>query len=382
MERFRAKRAAANAVGYPETACTNRSHTGLTARANDYRTPMPLVLIVPGLLALGRERLAASRSLAVLAGYAQAPRREPRGIAAAMLAALGIAGDTPIAPLAMLGAGADPGDDYILRADPVQLAADRDTVVLVQGIEDLSDADAHALVGTLNAHFAQDDLRFEAPRPDAWFARRAQAADIVTTPLDAALRRSLLASLPRGGDAGRWKRWQNEIEMLLHAHAVNSARESRGEPAASGLWFSDGGRLRDVGALPRTSVTAAPGRVADVARGIAVRGGGCAVTLRAGDGLGEALARAGAVAAGEPGRGAVAALAVLPAPADDAALLEERWLAPALERLARRDIDRLHLIADGNGVAATWTAQPPGLRQRIAARIARPRFEVPRDVAA
>src|SRR2546423_1335456 len=211
----------------------------------DYRTAMQLTLVVPGLIAIAHERLVASRSLSTFAHWASAPCIERRGIAAALLTALGVDHDMPVAPLALLGAGGNPGDDYILCADPVRLAAERNTVVLAQRIHDLSVSETNALAQTLNRHFAEDDLRFEAIRPDAWFARRKQAAEIDTTPLEVALGRGLLAHLPRGPAAAQWKRWGNEIEMLLHEHPANSAREAAGEPVVSAIWFSGGGRLAD-----------------------------------------------------------------------------------------------------------------------------------------
>ena len=337
---------------------------------------MQLILTVPGLLALPDEALAATRSLRALAAYSDAPRFEPRGIAAALFASLGVAGDAPVAPLALLGTGSDPGDDYILRADPVHLAADRDTVLLVHAIDDLSDAAAGALVRMLDRHFAGDDLRFEAVRPDAWFARRRDAADIVTTPLDVALRKPLLPHLPRGGDAGRWKRWLNEIEMLLHEHDVNRAREASGAATASGIWFSGGGRLEDVPTLPATVAVAAPGRLGDLARGIARQSRGRVAEIRAGETARQALERAVAPAARGEAR-APFVLAVAPH-REDAAALDGDWLAPALDLLARRAIDALHLVGDGNGAAATWSARAPGLLRRISSRVAPRRFQVPR----
>jgi len=337
---------------------------------------MQLVLIVPGLLATPAEALEARRPLRALAAYSDAPRCEPRGIAAALFASLGVASDTPDAPLALLGAGGDPGDDYVLRADPVHLAADRDTVLLVQGVDDLSEDAAGALVRMLNRHFADDDLRFEALRPDAWFVRREEAADISTTALDVALRKRLLPHLPRGRDAGRWKRWLNEIEMLLHAHDVNTTREARGAPAASGIWLSGGGRLADVPTLPSTIVVASPGRLGDLARGIARVGRGRVTEFRANETAAQALARAAGPATRGEERTSFA-LAVLP-PSQDASMLDDDWLAPALGLLARREIDALHLVSDGNGGAATWAARPPSVWRRIASRVGARRFEAPR----
>ena len=334
-----------------------------------------LVLIVPGMLALSAEAIAAMGSLAILARYAGAPRSEACGITAALLNALGAPAATPVAPLALLGAGSDPAGDYVLCADPVHLVADRDTVVLVGTVDDLSHEDADELVRMLDRHFAGDDLRFEAVRPDAWFARRQHAPDIATTPVDAARGRKLFSSLPRGAQAGTWKRWQNEIEMLLHEHPVNAAREARGEARVSGVWFWGGGRVADAGAMPLTAVTAAPGRLGDLARGIAMHGGGAMATLQDGDDLLQAMTRANALAASH--RDApIVALVVLPA-LFDAAMLEAKWLAPALDELGAHRLDALHLIANGTAVALTWTARRPGVWQRIAARTARGRFAIP-----
>ena len=333
-----------------------------------------LVLLVPGMLALPAESIAVMRSLATLARYAGAPSFEARGIAAALFRALGVPDATPVAPLALLGAGSEPAGDYVLCADPVHLVADRDTVVLVNTVDDLADDDARALVRMLDRHFVGDDLRFEAVRPDAWFAHRRHAPDIVTTPTDAARGRRLLASLPRGAEGGTWQRWQNEIEMLLHEHPVNSAREARGEATVSGVWFWGGGRLADAGAMPRAVVTASPGRLGDLARGIALRGHGDA-TLDPGEALMQTMTRARALAAAHPGD-PIVVLAVLPVAAQPA-MLEANWLAPALDELEHHRIDALHVIADGNGNTATWAADAPTLWQRIAARATRRPFEMP-----
>jgi hypothetical protein len=335
-----------------------------------------LIVIAPGLLALSADKLAAMRSLATLAVYAGAPRFEPCGIAAALFASLGMRDTAPVGPLALLGAGGDPGNDYVLCADPVHLAADRDTVVLAQTVDNLSASDVCALIRMLNRHFAEDDLRFEAARSDAWFARRRTPADIVTTPPDVARGRKLFASLPRGPDSGHWKRWQNEIEMLLHEHAINSTREARGEPVVSDVWFWGGGRLADVEATPVTAVAASPGRLGDVARGIARHGLGAATALQTGDDLAQAMTRAGAVADGRRDLSGTA-LVVLPPIAEHAPAFENNWMKPALDQLAHRRVDRFHLIADGHGATVTWTARPPGYWQRIFAQTTRRPFEVP-----
>jgi len=335
---------------------------------------MQLALLVPGMLAIAAERLAAMPALERLACYAAPPRAEPRGIAAALFVLLGLDADTPVAPLAMLGAAGDPRDDYVLCADPVHLAADRDTVVLVQRVDDLS-ADAQVrLIRMLDGHFARDGLRFEALRPDAWFVRCADAPDVRMTSLDAALRRPLFSNLPAGADARRWRTWQNEIQMLLHEHPVNAEREAQGQPPATGLWFWGGGALRDVGDASVGFVAAPAGARGDLARGLAQH---CGVTARHVDDDDD-LAHALDTCAASPPMHAASAYAVVVAPSKlSPQRLESGWLAPALARLARGDVEALHLIADGNGGAGTWSAARPAWWRRIAARAARRRFDVP-----
>jgi len=325
-----------------------------------------LVLVVPGLLAQPAQTLASMRALATIAASASQPHVETCGLAKALFAVLGVARDTAVAPLALLGAGSDPGDDYVLRADPVHLATVRDHGLHVQTIDDLSAVDADALGRMLDRHFADDGLRFEMVRPDAWFARRREPAGIATTPPDAVRGRDAAACMPSGPESGLWRRWQNEIEMLLHDHAVNREREVRGELPVNAVWFSGGGRLADVPALPRAFVTGPPSPLGDLARGIARVAG----TDEDSDDIAHAVSRA------DQAGGDALALAVLPRVVD-VSDVETAALAPALALLDARQVTAVHLVADGNGTAIAWTARRPGLWRRLTMRTSRRAFAVP-----
>lgn len=324
-----------------------------------------LILVVPGLLAQPPQALASMRALATIAADAGKPHVQTGGLAKALFTALGVAPDTSVAPLALLGAGRDPGEDYVLRADPVHLATDRDHGLLAQTIDDLRAEDADALGRMLDRHFADDDLRFEIVRPDAWFARRREPARIATTPPDAVRGRAAAACMPSGPESGLWRRWQNEIEMLLHDHAVNREREAHNALPVNAVWFSGGGRVADVPALPRAFVTAPPSPLGDLARGIARVAG-----TDAADDVAHAVSRA--VEAG----GDAVALAVLPRVVD-VADLETRALAPALALLDARRVSAVRLVADGNGTAIAWTARRPGLWRRLTMRTSRRAFAMP-----
>lgn len=356
----------------------SRMRYALAPRPNHYRMSMQLILVIPGLLGQAPQALAAAPSLAAIARYAASPAFEFRGIAAALIGALGAPVETPIAPFALLGAGIDPGADYVMSADPVFLAADRDNVVLMQRVDDLTTDAASALAATLNRHFDADGVHFLLARPDAWFVRCANAPEITTTPFDAAHRRGLYPNLPRGADGGTWKRWQNEIGMLLHEHPVNVEREANGSVPVNGVWFWGGGRLADVSRLPAAAVTAAPGRVGDVARGIARHGGGTVCEPQADDTTTQAIERAASAQRGETASSAVAIVVVDAVDsATDMAALDSRWLAPAVALLSRRRIDTLDFLADGNGGAAHWTAKPPTSWRRLLTSVHGQPFAVP-----
>ena len=329
---------------------------------------MNLVLIVPGLNACSAPALAATPALKRLAVFAKAPAAVDGGLDAATLAALGLAADTPVAPLRALGAGLVCGDDYVLAADPVALVAGRDDVMLAAPVDDLTADETAALLATLNAHFAGDGLVFAAPRPDAWFVRATAAPTLETTPLRAVIGRPIFDHLPRGADGKTWQRWQNEIQMILHAHAVNEARAARGADAVTGLWFWGGGRLGATSGHAGTAIVAATGAAGDLLRGQARRIG--QTDDRPPESIAAMLANA---------RTAAIVVAALPPIDGDRALpsFAADWIAPAVAALARGDVAMLDLCADGNGVTTRWHAPRPSRFTRLTARWRGSRFVVP-----
>ena len=321
---------------------------------------MRLTLAVPGLLALDPAILASMTSLGRLARYAGPPLTRRGTLDAFVLSGSGEGAGA--AALAALGAGLDPGKSHVLRADPVSLVAGRNDVALAARIDDLDADGAGTMISSLNAHFAVDGLTFRAPRPDAWFILQDVAPDLTTTPLDS-VRGAIYPWLPAGGDAPRWRRWLSEMQMLLHAHPANAAREAHGRVPVTGVWISDGGRVADFTRDSAPLIFAPAGRDGDVARGLA--------RLR------------GTVAALPPG-----SLATLPAQ-DDAIVVLDRvtdvnaprllsdWFAPAVAALERGTLASLSLLANGEGTAAAWHAERPSWRARMLARMTAPPYAPP-----
>lgn len=153
--------------------------------------------------------------------------------------------DWPVAPYCLLAdgraSGIAPGNDVWMRADPGHLHVDYGDLVLGDAGASAQD-EAASLAQDINRHFAGSFELFPLCA-DRWYLRLPSVPDIETEPLAGVLGRSINAHLPSGPDAARWRSIANELQMLLHAHPVNAAREARGERALNSLWLWGAGRL-------------------------------------------------------------------------------------------------------------------------------------------
>ena len=103
---------------------------------------------------------------------------------------------------------------------------------------EISRQEAEQICDALNAHFSAN-LEFHAVDAERWVARFGTDCEVNATSSFEAAGRDFD---PIG--AGRGHALLNEIQMLLHAHPVNEAREARGEPPINGLWLWGAGRAR------------------------------------------------------------------------------------------------------------------------------------------
>ena len=167
------------------------------------------------------------------------------GVEGALCDALGVERqqDWPLAPITLAADGGDPGDAYWLRADPVHLRVMRDRVVLAGGdLLELSREEADALAATVGRHFGAE-LDPLPLHPQRWYLSFPRTPGLVTTPMSVATGRDIEPLQPQGVDALLFRRRLNELQMLLHDHPVNEAREARGALPVNSLWLWGGGRL-------------------------------------------------------------------------------------------------------------------------------------------
>ncbi|HWN30224.1 MAG TPA: hypothetical protein VNN78_02520, partial [Burkholderiales bacterium] len=139
--------------------------------------------------------------------------------------------DWPLAALALVADGGSPGNNYWLRADPVHLRLDSGQLILADSRAFVITQDeANRLTQALNSHFSDAGLVFQARHPERWYLRLDKTPQLQTRALAEAAGNNIDEFLPAGTDGIYWQGVCNEIQMVLHHHAVNEAREASGNP--------------------------------------------------------------------------------------------------------------------------------------------------------
>ena len=148
------------------------------------------------------------------------------------------------APLLAAADGLDAETGYWLCAMPVHLETRRHALVLADPADlKLSAAESAALAETIAQHVRGEQLVLHTSPSGRWYLRRDSAPAMTTSPLDEVIGRDLQAFLPQGPDALTWHRLLTEIQMLLHAHPVNHARENAGHLPANSVWLWGGATM-------------------------------------------------------------------------------------------------------------------------------------------
>lgn len=138
--------------------------------------------------------------------------------------------------LGLAASGADAGDGWWARADPVHLRVLRDRVVVAPGEAlQISVDEASQFLSSLNQYFS-GTATFHTLDARRWIARFSKEKIFLQKPAIEAAGRDVATA--RGDEA-----LLTEIQMLLHAHPVNEAREARGEPAVNSVWLWGAGRM-------------------------------------------------------------------------------------------------------------------------------------------
>lgn len=291
---------------------------------------MTLTLLLAGALwpdADGTPPPLAAPALARLLARGHPQRRVLDGAAQWLCEAFGVARqrDWPVAPYALAGDGGDPGAAYWLCADPVHVEVGRTgALVTPAGALGITREEALALSGALSTHFAPA-LTFTAPHPGRWYVRTAQ-------PFAAA-------------DATGRRAVETELQMLLYAHPVNTAREAAGLPTVNSIAFSGGGVRQTPCAQPFDAVYSD----LPLARGLA--GAAISHALPANPDELNIEPQARLLVALDPLEGASSWTAALEAE-------DPRWIAWLRRMLADRRCTQARLVLTGRTSALECTLMP------------------------
>ena len=161
---------------------------------------------------------------------------------------------TPIAPVLLLGQSKQAVDpaQVIACLQPVHFHATRDHLILMgQNQIDLTAEESAALLKAALPFIEEDfqnPILFE--NQHYWFIPAGPFASLASYSIDQAHGRNIDWWMPRDtheqGIAKRWRKLQNEIQMLWHIGTVNEERTQRGLPSINSLWISGIGKLNDV----------------------------------------------------------------------------------------------------------------------------------------
>ncbi|MCF6253867.1 MAG: hypothetical protein L3J38_03875, partial [Thiomicrorhabdus sp.] len=135
---------------------------------------------------------------------------------------------------------------YWLRVDPVQMIADRDSLVLIPNRDlAITEAESKALLHAFNQHFEQDKVQLEYASAQNWYLRMPLPVDLQTHTLGSVAYQPVDQRYPTGNAAPYWRKLMNEAQMLFFTHPVNEARREQGMPEIKRIWLWGEGQLSD-----------------------------------------------------------------------------------------------------------------------------------------
>lgn len=150
----------------------------------------------------------------------------------------------PAAALSLLASDQYTEHGFWFHVDPVYLQADMDHAILrdTHGL-DLTQQESESFIKELNDHFKEDGIRFLMADKDSWFLNISDHEKVSTTPLNEVISRNVYSFMPKGEDALFWKKFMNEVQMLMFQSQVNEQREQNNKLPVNGVWLWGEGEL-------------------------------------------------------------------------------------------------------------------------------------------
>ena len=105
----------------------------------------------------------------------------------------------------------------------------------------LDETESRAFLAALAELFTSEGFELHYLEPTAWLCRHEALDGLPSASLDRVVGRNVDRWLEPDPRARLVRRLQNEVQMLLHGHALNDAREARGDLPLNGVWLSGSG---------------------------------------------------------------------------------------------------------------------------------------------
>ncbi|MEW5302875.1 MAG: hypothetical protein WDW36_005615 [Sanguina aurantia] len=156
-----------------------------------------------------------------------------------------VTGTLPAAAITRNHVAKDADGHTWLSADPAWVQPEMNGVrLLACGHMQLTQAEAEAYAEALQPALEDAGMALYLSTPDRWHLRLPPG-----TPLpdfaapEQALGEDLSQHLPAGAEGRRWRILLNDMQVLLHQHPLNTARQNRGVAPVNCLWLWGGGTL-------------------------------------------------------------------------------------------------------------------------------------------
>lgn len=121
---------------------------------------------------------------------------------------------------------------------PVHLRVNRDYITLADGaVHGIDSDEATELCQGLNDFLAEDDWRITPVHPDLWHLSVPKGLDVTLVDLADVVGQDVDLHQPQGRDVMQIQSVQTEIQMWLHQHPLNAAREAAGQISINGVWL-------------------------------------------------------------------------------------------------------------------------------------------------
>lgn len=128
--------------------------------------------------------------------------------------------------------------EHCVCAELIHLQADKDNARLVpESALAISDDESQQLLDAVNELVNPDGLNLQRTVNGRCYLTGMPATGLDAWPAHAIANGKIANSLPRQAEAGEWRRFLTEVQMLFHAHPVNDARAQQGLLPINAMWF-------------------------------------------------------------------------------------------------------------------------------------------------